>query len=531
MSLKRNAVRLLTSRKVFYPILILAVVAANVNAVIEPAYAQAEYMLSRRQSVVEQYGRWDTMEYKSPVNSIHAALLKTGKVLLIAGSGNDVKQFDAGTFRTVVWNPADGSFKEIPTPWDVFCAGHAFLPDGRLLIAGGTKNYENLDMTPRLNYGGLKDSYVFDPDTESYEKVDKMEVARWYPTLVGLDDGKVLAAAGLDDRGRMSQGQTEIYDPATKQWTLSQTLKHVFPTYPSLTLMNDGRLFYSGGNQGYVPGAASLEPGIWNLKNNNFQKVNGLPDPIRTDNSATVLLPPAQDQKVMIMGGARAGDSPETETTNRTAIIDLDSSDNPSYVQGPNLKNATRYPSAVILPDDTVFQTGGSRGYRGAGGDLHSAQIYNPATNSFTDAASPLVGRNYHSEAILLPDGRVATFGSDPLFGKFEMRIEIYSPSYLFRGERPVISSGDTELVRGTKAGFSLPAGTNVKNVKLVRPSSVTHVTDVEQRSVDLTYDRTASGVDVDIPANNGLLPTGWYMAYVTNDKNIPSVAHWVHVQ
>lgn len=523
--------RFLTSRKVFYPLALVAVIAANVNALVEPVYAQAQYILSRQQSVIEQHGRWDTLDYESPINSVHAALLKTGKVLLIAGSGNDSEQFDAGTFRTVVWNPADNSFKEIPTPWDAFCAGHAFLPDGRLLVAGGTRIYENLEIEPKLNYGGLPDSYIFDPITEKYEKVEDMEIARWYPTLVGLEDGKILASAGLDDKGKMSGGETEIFDPATGQWTTSAELDHVFPTYPSLTLMADGRLFYSGGNQGYVPGENSLRPGLWNLKTNEFQYVNGLPDPIRTDNSATVLLPPAQDQKVMILGGARAGDSPETETTARTAVIDLDASANPEYVQGPNLKNATRYPSAVILPDDTVLQTGGSRGYRGAGGDLLSAQIYNPVTGTLTDAASPLVGRNYHSEAILLPDGRVAVFGSDPLFGNFEMRIEIYSPSYLFRGQRPVITSGDTEVTRGTTAGFSLPGNTTVTSAKLVRPSAVTHVTDVEQRSVDLPFTRTAGGINVEIPANPALLPPGWYMAFVTNERNVPSAAHWVHVK
>ena len=79
------------------------------------------------------------------MNAIHAALLHTGKVLLIAGSGNNRKAFEAGTFETVLWDPAPTSSSEIPTPSDMFCAGHAFLPDGNLLIAGGTKRYEVLE--------------------------------------------------------------------------------------------------------------------------------------------------------------------------------------------------------------------------------------------------------------------------------------------------------------------------------------------------------------------------------------------------
>lgn len=519
---------LFRSRKLYYSLALLVVLAVNVNALIEPVYKEYKYIWSRQHSVTSKYGRWDVLEYESPVKAVHAAVLKNGSVLLIAGSGNDEAAFDAKSFRTVVWNPANGEFKEVPTPWDAFCGGHVFLPDGKLLVAGGTRVYEDLTIEPRLNYAGLKQSYLFNPDTMQYEKVDDMQFARWYPTLTNLGDGTVVAVAGLDDRGKMSSGETEIYDPKTKQWTYNPKLKHVFPTYPSLTLMNDGRLFYSGGNQGYVPGQASLIPGIWNLKDNNFQVTPGLPDAQRTDNSATVLLPPAQDQKVFIMGGAKAGDSPETETTNRTAIIDLDASANPAYTPGPNLRNATRYPSAVILPDDTVFQTGGSKGYRNF--DLFSAQIYNPKTNTFSDAASPTVGRNYHAESVLLPDGRVATFGSNPLDGSYEMRIEIYSPPYLFQGKRPIIESGDTTMARGTTAGLTVDVPSSIKTAKLIRPSAVTHVTDMSQRSVDLPFKKTKTGIDVQIPDNPNLLPSGWYMAFVTNQQDVPSTAFWVHV-
>ena len=79
------------------------------------------------------------------VGAIHAALLHTGKVLLIAGSGNNAERFEAGTFRSILWDPVSGDTKEIPTPEDLFCAGHAYLPDGNLLIAGGTREYEQLE--------------------------------------------------------------------------------------------------------------------------------------------------------------------------------------------------------------------------------------------------------------------------------------------------------------------------------------------------------------------------------------------------
>ena len=75
---------------------------------------------------------------------MHAALLNTGKVLMVAGAGNSQENFDADTFETVLCDPATGDVTHVDTPEDLFCAGHAYLPDGNLLVAGGTSKYEVL---------------------------------------------------------------------------------------------------------------------------------------------------------------------------------------------------------------------------------------------------------------------------------------------------------------------------------------------------------------------------------------------------
>src|SRR5215471_11268981 len=62
----------------------------------------------------------------------------------MAGSGNNQDAFDAGTFKTLLFNPATMKMQLIDTPTDVFCSGHIELPDGNILIAGGTLRYENL---------------------------------------------------------------------------------------------------------------------------------------------------------------------------------------------------------------------------------------------------------------------------------------------------------------------------------------------------------------------------------------------------
>ncbi|MGW0468063.1 galactose oxidase-like domain-containing protein [Streptomyces sp. NPDC003027] len=631
------------------------VVLAALNAPAALSFVEERYHAYKiaQPGYKRKYGSWAKVavpdEYR--VNAIHAALLHTGKVLLIAGSGNDQKKFDSGTFETVLWDPVKNTFKKIPTPEDFFCAGHTQLPDGRLLVAGGTARYEILDgevkkagggmrvknespdkaitlkkgtvfrspsgveyvskfdvtvpkaereyeisyfesgqmkpwntkvtaaearvfvearkegaqaltteaaqyeivglkgadadnvyglaqrlTTEKQDFQGIKAAYEFDPRAEKYIPVAPMKDARWYPTLVTLDDGRVLAVSGLNDVGDVVPGDNEIYDPTTKKW--SKGPFRYFPTYPSLFLTKGGKLLYSGSNAGYGPAEKGREPGLWDLEKNSFTRIGGLTDPDQLETSASLMLPPVQDQKVMVLGGGGVGESPKS--TARTAIIDL-SEARPVFRDGPALPQGTRYLSSVLLPDDTVFTTGGSKEYRGRGGsDILKAQFYSPAANAFTAAADPTVGRNYHSEALLLPDGRVATFGSDPLFddkdntklGTFEQRIEVFTPPYLHKAgaDRPALGEGPQEIDQNGRATFRTKNAARITRARLMRPSAVTHTTDVEQRSIALGLKKTRDSVTVQVPQDRTLVPPGWYMLFVTDADGTPSEAKWIQV-
>ncbi|MET9674092.1 kelch motif-containing protein [Streptomyces sp. NPDC006482] len=633
------------------------VVLAALNAPAAVSFAEEKYHAYKiaQPGYKKEFGSWAEVNVpdRYRINAIHAALLHTGKVLLIAGSGNSQKNFDAGTFETILWDPVANTFKKIPTPEDFFCSGHTQLPDGRLLVAGGTARYEVLEggvekagggmrvknespdtavtlkkgtvfrspsgveyvsrfdvtvpkakrefeisyfksgqmkpwktkvtaaearvfveakkagpqaltteaaqyevvglkgeaadnvyglaqklTTEKQDFQGIKGAYEFDPRAEKYIPVAPMKDARWYPTLVTLDDGKVLAVSGLNDVGDVVPGDNEIYDPETKKWAKGPF--RYFPTYPSLFLTKGGKLLYTGSNAGYGPAEKGREPGLWDLRKNSFTKLGGLTDPDQLETSASLILPPAQAQKVMVLGGGGVGES--AKSTARTSIVDL-SQDNPVFTDGPALPQGTRYLSSVLLPDDTVFTTGGSEEYRGrSGSDILKAQFYDPKANAFTEAAEPTVGRNYHSEALLLPDGRVATFGSDPLFddkdntklGTFEQRIEVFTPPYLHKAgaDRPVLGEGSRELDQNGRATFKTEDAGRIATARLMRPSAVTHTTDVEQRSVELGLMKGQDGVTVtvDVPQDRTLVPPGWYMLFVTDKDGIPSEAKWIQV-
>lgn len=467
-------------------------------------------------------GTWAVSPTPAPVAAIHVALMHTGKVLLVAGSGNNQSDFAAGTFRTSIWDPKTNTFQSVSTPWDAFCSGHAFLPDGRLLVTGGTSGYPTSE---NANFAGTNRAFIFDPDTGRYAAAPDSAISRWYPSVVELGDGRLLTVGGFDQNKKRTSKQ-EIFDGT--HWSAAQAppaALSYMPTYPALHLLSDGRLFYSGAN---VLGTSTAMPGIWNLADNTYQKVPGLQNRALRDEGMSVLLPPAQDQRVLIVGGGKTnGTSAPTDTA---SVVDL-KDPVPQYVDAPSIDVPKLYVSAVILPDSTVLETGGaSTSVKVGNNPVFSAQIFDPKTDTWSKAATPTVPRVYHSSAILLPDGRVATFGGNPV-GSFEYRIEIYTPKYLSTGTaRPTITRAPAEMTYGGQYSLSTTQASALTSAVLVRPAAVTHSSDSNQRLVKLGMTTTSGGINVSMPQNPNLTPPGWYMLFVLDSSGVPSVASWVHV-
>jgi len=467
-------------------------------------------------------GSWQTLGYQMPVRSVHASLLHTGNVLLVAGSGNDQTTFDAHTFRSTVWNPGTGDFKDTPVADDLFCSGHVQLPDGRILLAGGTAAYS----TATANYKGLAKSFVFDPVAGTYTATNDLPGGgHWYPSLTELGTGDVVAVGGLDQNAAGNVA-TELYDHAQGRWLPTAEVPQTFffwGLYPELKLLTDGRLFYGGVHTfGNAPTAAGSN--IYDPATATVNDVPGLRDVNLRDQGASVLLPPAQAQRVLTLGGGN-GDA-GADAIASTDLIDLRQAD-PHWQPGPDLPAAKMYVSAVILPDGTVLETGGGRHLRSD--PVHEASIYNPATNHFTSVPPDPQDRTYHSQAFLLPDGSVAALGDNPMDGSFSTAISVYRPWYMTR-TRPQITAAADVFAYGSHQ--DLTADGDIGRVTLLRPASVTHQADPNQRSVDLPISAGAQTghLTVDVPSNPNLLPPGYYMMFAQNTAGVPSVARWVRV-
>ncbi|NGZ11743.1 MAG: DUF1929 domain-containing protein [Nitrospira sp. LK70] len=499
-------------------------------------------------------GRWEVLPFKSGVLAVHAALLPRGKLLFFAGSGSSAVRFASpdfgneakGIFTSVVWDPAVPPGPGAPnfshpatlrTPngkvFDLFCGGDAFLPDGRMLSAGGT-----LDYNP---FKGRPDVAVFDPFKEAWAFVKQMQHGRWYPTLIAMGDGRVLATTGLNEAGDAHNQAVELYSAATDSWQPLH-LPGAFPglpLYAHLFLMQDGRVFFSGGR---MDDPLQVEPCVLNLSQNpiGLTFVPDLLDPVLRNQSASVLLPPAQDQMVMIMGGGPVGKPDKTDATGMVSIVDL-KVPHPNYVAAEPMLLPRLHLNAVLLPDRTVFVTGGSLKQEDKPLARLQAETYDPATGQWQLMATSTIPRLYHSTALLLPDGRVVTAGGNPEGGhsvtweppdpEEEMRLEVFSPPYLFKGPRPTIGTVVTEWGYGQQVSVPTPQAAQVRWAHLVKGGVTTHSFNCEQRLVDLPIAaRTATSLRVAMTDNRNLAPPGWYMLFIVDTNGVPSVATWVHL-
>ena len=473
----------------------------------------------------EHLGEWQTLDAELSFTPIHAALLHTGKVWLGAGSGNDKANFEAGDFRSFVLDPVADSAVEVATPWDLFCAGQSFLPDGRLLVAGGTAEYPEI-WPGSILFHGSRQAYAFDPISETYTALPAMHAGRWYPTLVTLGTGRIYAMAGIDESAGEMNVQPEVFTPIGPQW-IERPATDPWPTYPALFVTRGGRLFYSGGNVFPNVFGITLPPaGFLDVRTGDLMPVTGLSEPGARDQSASVLLPPAQRQRVMIMGG---GSLPSGDSLDNVDIIDLIAAQ-PAYVPGPPMLHARMHVNAVLLPDRNVFITGGAAGREMD--PVYESEMYDPVANAWSAAASSRIARMYHSFALLLPDGRVLVGGSNPPDMDPELRLEIYSPPYMFAGARPAIDEAPSAADYGDKIRIQTTQAGPTKWVSLIKPSAATHSLDTEQRVVDVHFrqvTRTGS-LELKIPSDPNVAPPGWYMLFVTNADGVPSEASWIKI-
>ena len=221
-----------------------------------------------------------------------------------------------------------------------------------------------------------------------------------------------------------------------------------------------------------------------------------------------------------------AGGTTSAGVTSTAELLNLSASQ-PAWAYTSAMHFARLWANSVLLPDGTVLVVGGgASGYYD--GPVRTPEIYHPATRTWTEMAAQTAPRMYHSTALLLPDGRVLSAGQSS--GTYENTGEIFSPPYLFKGARPVITNAPATL--GYRAAFTVtsPQAASIARLVLIKPGAVTHSCDFDQRYVQCTFTASGTTLSAVAPPSANSAPPGWYLLFLVSTAGVPSVASWVHV-
>ena len=446
-----------------------------------------------------------------PVVGVHVALMPNGKVLAYDSVGDAATE----TFpvhdhtRATLWDPATGDQTPVwvQTGHNVFCSGLAHLTDGRLFLAGG-----NLDSA--LN--GIRQTHIFDPSSNMWSLGPDMAAGRWYPTVTPLRNGEMLITSGGPSvpEVRTTGGSLRSLSTAS----LSQ------PLYPWIDVAPDGRAFVSGPDT-TMRSLNTDGTGAW--------QTHGQRDGINRSYGSHV---PYDVGKILVAGGG--GSSRDAR------VIDVNGA-TPTVTATAPMANGRRQHNLTVLADGSVLATGGNSS--GAGlvdlaNGVYAAERWNPATGAWTTLAAESVTRQYHSTALLLPDGRVLSSGGGicgtcDSVGYLAKNAQVFTPPYLFKpdgsGElapRPVIDAAPSVANYGLPFQIDTAQAGSIAKVALVRLGAVTHSVNMEQRYVPLGFTAGAGSLTATAPANANVAPPGVYMLFVTDAAGVPSVAKMVTV-
>ncbi len=443
-----------------------------------------------------------------PLIPIHATLTPDGRVMTYGVKDGNMLKYD-------IWDPAvgitggsgaAGGHITLPnqTQTNIFCNAQVLLPDsGTLFLAGGKL------LSPDPNdVEGIAYTNIFNYADNSLVRGKDLNRPRYYATTTTMLNGEIYIQGGLG-----GEDFPEVRDVSGnfRLLTGAPTIGFWWD-YPRNFVAPDGRVFgfdlqghmyyFTTSGLGSVAGAGKLNTTYTAL-------------------SASAVM--YQPGKILQFGGKWKG----------SIVIDLTAM-TPKWKASGNLSSVRAWVNATVLPDGRVLATGGSATPNTLTGVNNAAEIWNPATGTWTLGAKGLKARLYHSTALLLPDGSVLVGGGGAPGPLKNTNAEIYYPPYLFtssgeRAARPSIVSAPDTLDIGQ--GFTMDVGAaTISRVTLVKTGAVTHSFNMDQRFLELPFTAAGNTLNVTAPTRASDAPPGYYLLFAIDDQGVPSVGKIIRI-
>lgn len=532
------------------------------------------------------FGEWDG-PWQLPMSPYlkeiaHASVLpnESGRVIFWTRIDQCDNTLNFRPTETWLWDPSNPGV--VPPPilvpndpyTDMFCAGTTFDSNGNLVVAGG--HDAGIECSTQA-YGtayGIANSFRFvhepgkAPENEHWEALGTMSRQRWYPTALALADGSILVSGHFDLPAGAGPKTVEAFDRWTSDagWSTTplpnKTIKLssgacsdsllVITDYPrTFVLAHSGEVMIASGVNSLTAFLRQNDPSCsvdsWRWR------VNTLPGSRMVGreggNAVQYVLPdetlPGVVHDVVYVIAGAVHDATCLPAPFITATVDkmVDPEWTKSWdTSTPDMHLSRSDCNSVVLLDGSILTIGGY-------GDMVNStctsrlkpEMYRPP-ELFADSkgwafmAPQTHERRYHSVAGLLPDGRVFSAGGDEP-GVSHHSIEIYSPPYMAHGQRPVVSTlstTDWSWNHPVKLKVSLAPGASVARVALLRPGSITHAFDMNQRYIQLRLTGNPVGanptITVQSPKDWNVAPPGYYFVTVIDTEGRPSPARLVRI-
>jgi galactose oxidase len=496
-------------------------------------------------------GSWGDLISTDGTAPVHASLLPSGKVLMNGTSGGAVRDFmiDPSVGRPIHVDDLGPPMRmEQDT---LFCAGHAPLTDGRMLLVGGQRS------TPEqgLDYGLIFDQQLGEPGRWTAIDDDIVGGPSWYPTVTRLANGDMLIISGFTDWGGEENRTIQLFQPRRLEldrspWNLlvpRQNVPNVSPTGADYThvFVLPRPVTLDGHERQVVMVGRSGE--IWFFNHSDrfgdpaerfVTRPNARrPAPANASPGWGTSSVMVADGRILIVGHGDEGGEGTPSLMSRADIYDPYRDDWRSIDTGV----ARIYPVAILLPDGTVAIVNGDGGRRG---DPRTPQIIDPDSGAVIDGPRWPDGsmRGYHNSALLVPDGRVLTASGEgrglsgrPGGAGERPDLRYFSPPYLATPEsaRPEVIGVSGKMRYGRPFPIRFRNGP-IHRVTLLAPGAMTHSIDMNQRAVVL-FDGETGGEELTVtgPGDRSIAPPGYYMLFLLAEVDgvlVPSKARMIRV-
>jgi len=268
------------------------------------------------------------------------------------------------------------------------------LPNGNVLLIGGVSNVSN-----------LATAELYDPATGTFTPTGSMSQGRGLPAAVLLADGRVLVSGGFGGNTQIARNTAEIYDPATGVFTPTGNMTQGRGRH-QLTLLPNGKVLVTGGRDAqqnfFALASAEIFDPFANQGAGAFSAIGNMNSP-RFKHTATLL----SNGTVLIAGGFN-GDN----TSSSVASAEIFDPSTNTFIPTGSMNTPRARHTSTLLPDGTVLEAGGINSFSGVI-PAAPAELYSPASGTFSLTGPLITGRELPSATLLLPNGNVLLSGGD----------------------------------------------------------------------------------------------------------------------